>query len=70
MSKPQTIKTSVGTLVRSSGSNGATYSMGCLVEADRAFSGTLKSLRKIVREKIGEAAEAEVVKAANLLRGK
>jgi hypothetical protein len=62
------IKTSVGTLTRTSSSSGAKWAISGLTDSDRAFNGSLKSLRQVVREKFGEQAEAEILDAAQMLR--
>ena len=62
------IKTSIGTLTRTSSSCGAKWAIAGLTDSDRAFNGSLESLRKSVREKHGEQVEQEIVDAAQMLR--
>lgn len=62
------IKTSIGTLTRTSSSTGAKWAIAGLTASDRAFNGSLKSLRKAVREKHGEQVEQEIIDAAQMLR--
>lgn len=68
MAKAKQIKTSIGTLTRTSSSSGATWQIAGIIDGERAFSGSLKSLRQIVREKFGEQVEAEILDAAQTLR--
>lgn len=60
--------TSVGMVTRTRSSSGAKWMMAGIVDTDRAFNGSLKSLRKLVLAKYGEEVEKEVIEAAKAIK--
>lgn len=65
----KTAYTDSGVLVtRTSSSSGVKWYIAGLIDSDRLFNGSLKSLRQAVREKHGEEVEREIVDAAQMLR--
>ena len=65
----KTAYTDSGVLVtRTSSSSGAKWNIAGLIDNDRQFNGSLKSLLKAAREKFGDEFEKEVAKAATKIR--
>ena len=62
------IKTSIGTLTRTSSSSGAKWQISSVNNNGGPCNGSLKSVRQIVREKFGEQVEREIIDAAQMLR--